>query len=30
MLTCNERWGINYFAVRELDEFAPVLKSLGR
>jgi probable F420-dependent oxidoreductase len=30
MLTCNERWGINYFAVRELDEFEPVLKSLGR
>ena len=25
MLTCNERWGINYFAVRELDEFEPVL-----
>jgi probable F420-dependent oxidoreductase len=30
MLTCRERWGISYFAVRELDEFAPVLKSLGR
>ncbi len=28
MLTCNERWGINYFAVRELDEFEPVLKAL--
>jgi hypothetical protein len=25
MVTCNERWGINYFAVRELDEFEPVL-----
>ncbi|HYN34766.1 MAG TPA: TIGR03621 family F420-dependent LLM class oxidoreductase [Ilumatobacteraceae bacterium] len=30
MLTCNERWGINYFAVRELDEFAPILKALRR
>jgi probable F420-dependent oxidoreductase len=30
MLTCNERWGISYFAVRELDEFAPVLSALGR
>ncbi len=30
MLTCNERWGINYFAVRELDEFEPVLKALDR
>jgi probable F420-dependent oxidoreductase len=30
MLTCNERWGIDYFAVRELDEFEPILKSLGR
>ncbi len=30
MVTCNERWGINYFAVRELDEFAPVLAALGR
>jgi probable F420-dependent oxidoreductase len=30
MLTCNERWGINYFAVRELDDFEPVLEALGR
>lgn len=30
MLTCNERWGINYFAVRELEEFQPVLDALGR
>ncbi len=30
MITCNERWGINYFAVRALDEFAPVLAALGR
>ena len=30
MLTCNERWGITYFVVRALDEFAPVLKALGR
>ena len=30
MMTCNERWGINYFAVRELDDFAPVLRALGR
>jgi probable F420-dependent oxidoreductase len=28
MLTCNERWGINYFAVRELDDFEPVLRAL--
>ena len=28
MMTCNERWGINYFAVRELDAFEPVLRSL--
>jgi len=28
MTTCNERWGINYFAVRELDEFEPVLRAL--
>jgi probable F420-dependent oxidoreductase len=28
MMTCNERWGISYFAVRELDDFAPVLKAL--
>ena len=28
MMTCNERWGINYFAVRELDDFEPVLRSL--
>jgi probable F420-dependent oxidoreductase len=30
MLTCNERWGIGYFAVRELDAFEPVLNALGR
>ncbi len=28
MMTCNERWGINYFAVRELDDFEPVLRQL--
>ena len=28
MLTCRERWGISYFAVRELDDFEPVLKAL--
>jgi probable F420-dependent oxidoreductase len=28
MMTCNERWGISYFAVRELDDFAPVLRAL--
>ena len=28
MTTCKERWGINYFAVRELDAFAPVLAAL--
>jgi len=28
MVTCNERWGINYFAVRELDEFEPVLRAV--
>jgi len=28
MMTCNERWGINYFAVRELDDFEPVLQAL--
>ncbi len=28
LMTCNERWGINYFAVRELDNFAPVLRAL--
>lgn len=30
MLTCNERWGISYYAVRELDGFAPILDCLGR
>ncbi len=30
MMTCNERWGINYFAVRELDDFEPVLRALRR
>jgi probable F420-dependent oxidoreductase len=25
---CNERWGISYFAVRELDGFEPVLRAL--
>jgi hypothetical protein len=30
MLTCNERWGIIYFAVRELDDFEPILEALGR
>ena len=28
LMTCNERWGINYFAVRELDDFEPVLRAL--
>jgi alkanesulfonate monooxygenase SsuD/methylene tetrahydromethanopterin reductase-like flavin-dependent oxidoreductase (luciferase family) len=28
MTTCNERWGISYFAVRELDRIAPVLAAL--
>jgi probable F420-dependent oxidoreductase len=28
MMTCRERWGISYFAVRELDDFAPVLRAL--
>jgi probable F420-dependent oxidoreductase len=28
MVACNSRWGINYFAVRELDEFEPVLRAL--
>jgi len=30
LMTCRERWGISYFAVRELDDFAPVLKALDR
>ena len=28
LMTCNERWGISYFAVRELDDFEPVLRAL--
>jgi probable F420-dependent oxidoreductase len=28
MMTCKERWGISYFAVRELDDFEPVLRAL--
>ncbi len=28
MVGCNERWGISYFAVRELDDFEPVLRAL--
>jgi probable F420-dependent oxidoreductase len=28
MTTCNQRWGISYFAVRELDAFEPVLRAL--
>ncbi len=28
MTSCNERWGISYFAVRELDDFEPVLRAL--
>jgi probable F420-dependent oxidoreductase len=28
MTNCNERWGISYFAVRELDDFEPVLRAL--
>jgi probable F420-dependent oxidoreductase len=30
MNRCNERWGLSYFVVRELDGFAPVLETLGR
>lgn len=25
---CNERWGISYYVVRELDAFAPVISAL--
>jgi hypothetical protein len=25
LLACRERWGINYFTVRDLDAFAPVM-----
>ena len=25
---CRERWGITYFAVRALDEFAPVIEAV--
>ncbi|HYN33371.1 MAG TPA: TIGR03621 family F420-dependent LLM class oxidoreductase [Ilumatobacteraceae bacterium] len=28
LASCNERWGINYFAVRELDNFEPILQAL--
>jgi probable F420-dependent oxidoreductase len=28
MMTCNERWGINYFAVRELDDFEPIIRAV--
>ena len=28
MTTCNERWGINYFSVCELDDFEPILRAL--
>jgi probable F420-dependent oxidoreductase len=28
MNLCNERWGISYFAVRELDGFEPILRAL--
>jgi len=28
MVSCNGRWGINYFAVRELDRFEPLLRAL--
>mgnify|MGYP005811380903 CR=1 FL=1 len=30
MMTCRERWGITYFVVRELDDFAPILRALRR
>ncbi len=30
MMTCRELWGITYFVVRELDEFAPIMQALGR
>lgn len=26
---CRERWGISYFAVRDLDTFAPVIDAVG-
>jgi probable F420-dependent oxidoreductase len=28
LMTCRERWGITYFAVRELDGFEPVMQAL--
>ena len=28
MMACNERWGISYFAVRDLDGFEPVIRAL--
>jgi probable F420-dependent oxidoreductase len=28
LLTCRERWGINYFTVRDIDAFAPVIEEL--
>jgi hypothetical protein len=28
MVGCNERWGINSFAVRELERFGPILRAL--
>lgn len=27
---CRRRWGISYFVVRALDEFAPVIEAVGR
>ena len=27
--TCGERWGITYFVVRALDDFAPVLDAFA-
>ncbi len=27
--TCRDRWGITYFVVRSLDDFAPVLDAFS-
>lgn len=29
IVACRERWGISYFAVRELDDFAPVIDAVA-
>ena len=28
LLACRRRWGISYFTVRSIDEFAPVIERL--